>query len=133
MPVKINIDKMKLRQTIESAWKAGLPVLTKEILDDTNEYCKFDTGVLVQSSYLHTKFNRGMMIWQTPYARRQYWEIQTAYTRAGHPRATWKWAEVAKRHNMEKWQRQANALFNVQLSNRRRKWVTADDTGGGIE
>ena len=118
MPVKISIDKMKIKHTVDAAWNNALPILTREILDDVNEYCKYDTGALVQSSYLHTKYERGMMIWQTPYARRQYWEIQTAYTQAGHPKATWKWAEVAKRHNMEKWQRQADVLFKMMLNRR---------------
>ena len=130
MPVKILIDKLKLRHTVNAAWKAGLPILTKEILDDMNEYCKFDSGDLIQSSYRHTKYKRGKIVWQKPYARRQYWKIQTAYTKDGHDLATWKWAEVAKAHNMEKWQRQADVLFKMMLN--QRGYTVQDEIGGDI-
>ena len=53
------------------------------------------------------------MRWQTPYARRQYWEIRTAY-KDENPRATWKWVHVAKSKYQEKWTRQAARLMGVK-------------------
>lgn len=117
MPVKMLIDKLKIRYKVHSAWKNALPILSEEILNDCNEYCKMDTGALIASSYTHSKFKKGKLIWQTPYAKRQYWEIKTAITDNGKPKATWKWCEVAKKNHFEQWKRQADVLFNTSLKN----------------
>lgn len=117
MPVKILIDKIKIHHKVNAAWKDGLPLLSNEILNDCNLYCKEESGALIASSLIHSKLKKGKLIWQTPYARRQYWEIRTAYTDS-NPNASWKWCEVAKQNHFPQWQQQANALFNANLQNR---------------
>lgn len=114
MPVKINIPKGAVVAKVEKAFKAGLPQLSEEILNDCNQYCKEDTGMLIASSLVHSRPQEGKLIWQTPYARRQYWEIRTAYTDV-NPSATWKWCEVAKRLHKDQWQRQAQRLMEMNL------------------
>ena len=114
MSVKIAIDKMKIVHKVNEAWKKGLSMLTEEILNDTNDFVKFDTGALMASSYIHTDFKHGKLIWQTPYARRQYWEIKTAVTDI-NPRATWRWFEAAKRTHSAKWQMQAQRAVEMNL------------------
>lgn len=99
---------------IDSAWKKSLPIITEEILNDANEFVKVDTVALKASSYIHTDFKNGKLIWQTPYARRQYWEIKTAVTDI-NPRATWRWFEAAKRANSAKWQMQAQRAVEMNL------------------
>lgn len=112
MSVKVYMDRLKLIDKVDNAWKKALPELTGEILDDMNQYIKWDTGTMAQSAYLHSEFERGLIRWQTPYVRRQYYEIKTAIPDM-NARATWKWAEVAKAELREKWQRQAKALMRM--------------------
>ena len=114
MPVKILINKMKIQHKVDGAWKKALPLLSSEILNDCNLYCKEDSGVLIGSSFVHSKLDKGKLIWQTPYARRQYWEIRTAYPDV-NPNASWKWCEVAKRLHKDQWQRQAQRLLEMNL------------------
>lgn len=114
MPVKINIPKGAVVAKVEKAFKAGLPQISEEILNDCNQYCKEDTGMLIASSLVHSRPQEGKLIWQTPYARRQYWEIRTAYTDV-NPNASWKWCEVAKRLRKDQWQRQAQRLMEMNL------------------
>ena len=114
MPVKINIPKGAVVAKVEAAFKNGLPQLSEEILNDCNQYCKEDTGMLIASSLVHSRPQEGKLIWQTPYARRQYWEIRTAYTDV-NPNASWKWCEVAKRLHKDQWQRQAQRLMEMNL------------------
>ena len=114
MPVTIHIDKQKIVAKVEGAFKKGLPLLSNEILNDCNQYCKEDTGMLIASSIIHSVLADGRLIWQTPYARRQYWEIRTAYKDV-NPNASWKWCEVAKGRHFERWQRQAEALTRMNL------------------
>ena len=115
MPVKIYIDPAKVGAKVETAWKKGLRALSEEILADCNEYCKEDQHTLIDSSILHSRPQEGKLIWQTPYARRQYWEIRTAYTTDGHPNATWKWCEVGKLYRLKTWTRQAERLMRGNL------------------
>lgn len=110
MPVKINISKSAVLAKVMSEFTDTLPELSEEILNDCNQYCKEDTGTLIASSHVHSIPAEGKLIWQTPYARRQYWEIRTAY-RTVNPEARWRWCEYAKQHHMEQWNRQAQKLL----------------------
>ena len=110
MSVKIKIDENKIQAKIDNTWQTGLEMLSSQILRDCNEYCKMDTGMLIMSSYIHSRLKEGILIWNTPYAARQYYEIQTAYTQGGNPNATWRWCEVARNRYHERWARQAQAI-----------------------
>ena len=103
MPVKIYIDPNRVGQKVITAWKEGLNDLSNEILADCNEYCKEDQGTLIASSLAHSRPQEGKLIWETPYAKRQYWAIKTSLT----PGRTWKWCETAKRKHKERWKRLA--------------------------
>lgn len=113
MPVKVNISKSQVKTRIETAWKAALPILSEEILNDCNEYCKEREGTLIASSLTHSRPQDGLLIWRTPYARRQYWLI-TAH-KDKNPSASWKWCEVAKRRHVKKWQGLAQRALKEKL------------------
>ena len=112
MPVKINIDPTRVQMKIERTVKTGIGLLAREILNDCNQYCKEETGILIASSYIFSRFDDGLLIWQTPYARRQYYEIQTAY-KDYNPNATWKWCEVAKSRHKAEWARKAQKITEM--------------------
>ena len=112
--MKISINKHAVEAKVQDAFKKGLPVLTELIKDDCNLYCKWDEGTLAQSANIHSRPELGQVIWQTAYARRQYWEIKTAYTDK-NPNASWKWCEVAKRKHLHQWQQQAQRLLEDNL------------------
>ena len=114
MPVKMNIKPRAVVAKIETAWERGLPVLSEEILADCNELCKEDTGTLIQSSLIHSDLRNGRLIWQTPYARRQYWAIRTAH-KDKNPQATWKWCHAAKKRWQERWNRLAQKCLRDDL------------------
>ena len=114
MSVTIKFDESKCVTEITNHFNSKMGQLASEILNDCNQYCKFDTGMLVASSYIHSQLDEGLLIWRTPYARRQYWEIKTAYADV-NPHASWKWCEVAKRLHFSRWERQAQKLFEENL------------------
>jgi hypothetical protein len=103
MPVRIYIDQNQCAAKVKTAWEKGLFALSSEILADCNEYCKEDHHTLIDSSLDHSKPEIGRLVWQTPYAKRQYWEIRTSLT----PGRTWKWCETAKRKWLRKWKQKA--------------------------
>lgn len=114
MAVTIHFKPSAVEAKITTAWEKGLPLLASEILNDCNEFCKEDTGTLIASSYIHSQPEKGLLIWQTPYARRQYWEIQTAH-KSVNPGASWKWAEVAKQKYFSRWAERAKQLIRGNL------------------
>lgn len=114
MSVIIAIKWLFVDKKIREAWKSSLPKTANEILADCNEYAKYRDGTLVQSSQEHSRLDKGKLIWQTPYAKRQYWEIETAIPEK-HPKATWKWCEVAKQEHFDEWQAKAQKEFENNL------------------
>ena len=111
MPIKIRIDPNQIEQKVMTAWKEGLSMLSEEILADCNEYCKEDQHTLIDSSLAHSRPQEGKLIWETPYAKRQYWAIQTSLT----PGRTWKWCETAKRKHKARWQKLAERGIRAKL------------------
>ena len=109
MPVKMNIKPLHIQNKMLKAVKDGRPMLCSLILRDCNEYCKEDTGLLIVSSLVHSRFDKGLLIWRTPYAARQYYEIQTAHTDV-NPNAVWRWVEHALSLHLDEWRRMAQAI-----------------------
>lgn len=109
MAVKFQINENTIKVKIDNAWQSGLEMLSSQILRDCNRYCKEDTGMLIMSSYIHSDLKNGKLVWQTPYAARQYYEIRTAYKDV-NSEASWRWCEVAKNNHQERWGRQAQAI-----------------------
>ena len=111
--VTINISTHQISARVSKAWREATPLLTQQILDDCNKYCKEDTGALIASSYMQSDLDKGIIRWRTPYARRQYW-IKTAHTDK-NPQARWKWAEYAKQRHLKQWKRIAEAELKAKL------------------
>ena len=114
MPVRFNVNQQHLQNKVENPLtKEGIAMLSSQILKDCNFFCKEDTeGILIASSMIHSKLEEGKLVWQTPYARRQYYEIQTAYTTV-NPNASWRWCEVAKQNYKGDWERMAQAIARM--------------------
>lgn len=110
MPVRIEIDRRKVLAKIDmSSDPDKMKLLSEEILADCNEYCKMDTGNLIDSSLIASRLSEGILVWATPYAARQYYTIRTA-SPDRNPMATWRWAEVAKNVRLESWIEKAKKL-----------------------
>lgn len=114
MSVKIQFDEARVLERFDISNPAIMQPMAEEILADCNEFCKMDTGALIASSLIHSRLAEGKLIWQTPYAKRQYWAIRTAYADM-NPQATWRWAEAAKERYSEKWARQLQALMGGKV------------------
>lgn len=112
MAVRIQINENSIQARIDNTWSSGLEMLSSQILRDCNLYCKEDTGMLIMSSFIHSRLKDGLLIWQTPYAARQYYEIPTAYKDV-NSNATWRWCEVAKQNHLAEWGRQAQAIMRL--------------------
>lgn len=111
MPITIHFDKNVCAARIQGAWDKSLFAISSQILGDCNRFVKIDTHAMEASSYVHSQLGQGKLVWSTPYAKRQYWEIQTSLT----PGRTWKWCETAKSKYKLSWQKMAEKLMREKL------------------
>ena len=109
--MKIEINTGQVQAKVDAAWKKGLAMLSSEILRDCNEFAKLDKGALRASSQMASRLDEGILAWDTPYARRQYWQIPTAY----EPGTCWQWCEAAKGKYAQQWAEQAQRLMEMNL------------------
>lgn len=114
MSVRVNVDQSQINNKVNNPLSpAAMAALCSNILRDCNEFCKMDSKDLINSSLIHSELDKGVLKWVTPYAARQYYEIETAYTTGGNPKATWRWVEVAKSRYFERWAQQANSFMRL--------------------
>lgn len=109
MAVRIIVDENKIMAKIDNAWETGREMLCSQILKDCNLYCKEDTGMLIMSSYIHSDLKKGRLVWATPYAAKQYYEIPTAFHDV-NPNAVWRWVEHAETLHGVDWGKMAQAI-----------------------
>jgi hypothetical protein len=117
--VTITINKLAVMAKIEAASKKGVAAVSNELLKDANELCPSQDGELARSSIRESDPDNGELVWDTPYARYQYYGMVMAgkrpkkvtktplvYKKDGnpsHPKATSLWAEKAVKQNRDKY------------------------------
>lgn len=109
MSAIIDIDPDKIAAQIEANIDAGMPILTSEILKSTNQYVKRDQDTLMNSALTATDFERGTIIYNTKYARRQYYTGKARRLKNQH--ATTRWFRVAKMRHSDEWAEQAATIL----------------------
>jgi len=111
MEIKLDFDPnsviLKANGTIEKCQKR----LDSQVLKDSNYYIPMDTGTLKKSSILHTVIGSGLLVWQTPYAKKLYYNENIKISEQVNPNASRKWFEVAKSKNKELWSKLVNEEY----------------------
>lgn len=106
--IRVEVNTNGVVNGIRNKWGAGLYRLMAVIRDDCNKYVRIDKGTLRKSSYSASQPDRGLIIWNTPYARRVYYTGKPRTT--VNPSASLMWCEKAKAEHMKKWQQMAAKL-----------------------
>lgn len=94
MSVTFNFNVPEIMGNIEAANQEALVVLGQQVLADSNYYCKLDQGMLISSSQNSSDLESGSIVWDTPYAQRQYY-FENAHTDK-NPNAQMMWFHKAK-------------------------------------
>ncbi len=111
--VKFICDKAALKVKLERAWQGTLFPLSSQVLADCNEFVKVDTNTLRTSSYTASDLKKGRLVWNTPYARRQYYTGTP--NKEKNPNASIQWCEKAYHTYRKDWASLAQKLFNEEL------------------
>ncbi|MDL2293208.1 minor capsid protein [Ruminococcaceae bacterium OttesenSCG-928-D13] len=104
MPVSISIalDKAAVAAKVAADKKRALILVTNEFVKDANYYCKEQTGELERSALRASNYEKGEAVWNTPYAKRQYYTGQPSHDK--NPNAEILWAHKAHAEHNAKYQ-----------------------------
>ncbi|MCM1024644.1 MAG: minor capsid protein [Prevotella sp.] len=113
MSVTFNFSASEIMGNIEAANQEALVKLGQQILADSNYYCKQDQGALIASSINNSDLENGIIVWDTPYAQRQYY-LESAHTDK-NPNAQMMWFHKAKDIYGDQWNTVYKNAFNKAM------------------
>lgn len=106
--VKGNFDTQAAKARISAAIHKAQIKLDQQVITDSNFYCPLKTGTLQKSAIINTVLGSGLVVWRTPYARRQYYGVKFDRSRDPNPNACAKWFEAAKTRKSKDWEKLVN-------------------------
>lgn len=101
--VKVDVDTNKLQSKRQNATKAAQMQLDQDVLKDSNYYIPKAIGTLEGSGVRASQVGKGKVIWDTPYARRLYYNPQYNFSKDKNPNARGLWFEAAKAKKKGNW------------------------------
>ena len=107
----IQMDKSLITSKIESRIHRVQSRLDSQVLKDSNYYCPMQTGTLIKSGIDNTVLGSGVVQWNTPYAREQYYGHPNK-SKDKNPNATMAWFETAKSKKMKEWEKLINDEYH---------------------
>ncbi|WP_017379741.1 minor capsid protein [Paenisporosarcina sp. TG-14] len=115
MKVKVNMDYGALRSKMVNATNKTQSILDLQVLKDSNKFAPQDLSELKKSSIRTSKIGTGELIWETPYARKLYYNPQYKFSKDKNPLAGGLWFERAKAEKKKVWIVVAKAAFKANL------------------
>lgn len=98
MKVRVRKDSWNLPNRINDMTKAGQHAFANQVLADSNMYAPFLSGDLRNQSTI--TMDGKQIIWNVPYARRQYYNYGAVFSTAGTGP---KWDKKAQAIHMNEW------------------------------
>src|SRR5690554_7684868 len=91
MSVRVRIETKQIKPKVKKAVEQAQRVVDSQVLKDSNRYAPMDTGNLINSSLRASQIGQGRLVWDTPYARRLYYNPQYNFSKARNPQAGGLW------------------------------------------
>lgn len=110
--VNINFDVNKVGGNVNQAIKKAQVALDEQVLKDSNYFIPKDEGYLEESGVTYSQIGEGLVIWNTPYARRLYYNPQYNFSKDQNPNASGLWFEIAKLRWGSDWRKLAQSTFD---------------------
>lgn len=114
--VEVDFNAVKVNARLTGARKVAQAWLDNEVLKDSAPFVPRLAGELEQSGERGTKIGSGEVVYNSPYARYQYYgkvmigpapkqvtDIDLQYSKQAHPAAGHFWFETSKAINKKKW------------------------------
>ncbi len=107
------IDKLaqKKRKALSESKQRALVALGTVIIRDSDPYVPFMTGMLSQTPMVSSDLESGTIVYDTPYAARQYYGDSFDFRPDTHPQATARWFEHAREEHKGEWKKVAKEAY----------------------
>ena len=112
--VTVTIDRSRVEARIKAGKMAMVSAVAEQALADCNYFAKRDQGTLIESSQTASDIESGLLVWNTPYARRQYYTGAPSLEQ--NPNASILWCEEAHDHFGQDWEKIAQKAFAKGMS-----------------
>lgn len=101
--IRVEFHREAVRARVKAASKKATFAMATQALKDSNYYAKQDQGTLIDSSLTASDLEGGFLVWDTPYAKRQYYTGTPS--KDANPNASTMWAHQARAQHGEAWRR----------------------------
>ena len=105
---KANFNEAKVKAKFKAKLKRAQMKLDTQVVADSNYFVPNKTSTLQKSATINTVIGSGVVLWHTPYARRQYYGEHFDHSKQLNPNACAKWFEAAKARKLKQWRRLVN-------------------------
>ena len=99
--IDIQFDKNATTAELKSRIDRGIMVATSELRRYADPYVRWLTGTTKKSAYSSSDLHKGLLIYDTPYARFAYYNENNKVTTDHNPQARPKWGEYALKHHLK--------------------------------
>lgn len=113
--IKVNVNISDIQPKLDKAIEKAQFALDQQVLKDSNNYIPLDESTLMESSLLFSRPGEGHIGWQTPYARRLYYNPQYNFSTDKNPNAQGLWFEAAKARHLVNWQKLVKKTIEENL------------------
>ncbi len=103
MAVRVEFNKEAVRLRVRAASEKATFAMATQALKDSNSYAKLDQGQLIDSSIIASDLAGGFLVWDTPYAKKQYYTGNPS--KDVNPSASLMWAHKARAQYGEVWRK----------------------------
>ncbi|NIK12871.1 minor capsid protein [Alkalibacillus almallahensis] len=100
---KVSIDLKNTKEKLPKSLGKAQVVLDNQVLKDSNNYVPMDTKNLRDSGIRETDLGTGQVNWETPYAKKLYYNPQYDFSKDDNPNAQGLWYEAAKANHKKDW------------------------------
>lgn len=114
MKVTVTHDRAAISRKLETAAGKAVAVLAEQALKDSNYYCRQDQGTLISSSQTASNPEKGVIAWDTPYAKRVYYTGTPSKDK--NKNAELMWVEKARAAHKADWQAIAQKALREGMS-----------------
>lgn len=111
--MKLTFNHAQVKAKIQAGANAALPVLSEQVLKDSNFYAREDTKTMINSSQYASDLKKGEIVWETPYAKRVYYTGTPSHDK--NVNATLMWFETAKTTCLKTWLKIAEKAFKAGM------------------
>lgn len=99
--VKVENNVERFVQRFDRLREKARYLLASQILSDANKHARMDTGEMIMSSQRASDLPNGLIVWDTPYAKKVYFTGTPSHDR--NPDAELMWVHVARDRYSKDW------------------------------